>query len=237
MKNILSKVVPDTIDVNSGLISLVKQNEMEALKNSEKFLNWAKKISRMDIVIKEITVLKVHMFGSQLGFAHINVDATTNDGKFIPGITFIRGDSVFMLSILEEEETGIEWYVLTYQPRIAVGSYIFEIPAGMIDDDSGEVSSVALKELIEEVGSELQPMKSDLKLLDSGTATTPGALDETGKIFVFKKVLPAKTIASINNKRSGLDDEDITVKLVKKEDFLSTVQSMPAKVAFLLYHQ
>ena len=211
---------------------------LENFQNVPKVQKWIEKMEKLSrsINLKNITIDKAHMFGANLGFLNFTVDAETKDGNFIPGISVIRGDSVFMLTILEEEETTKEWFVLTQQTRIPVAERIFEIPAGMIDEETGNISAVALKELVEEVGEELSPCIEDLTLLRKGnTYTSPGLLDENAIMYLFRKKMPAKEIEKFNGKRSGLAEEDISLMLIEESEFMNKVDSMAAITAFLLY--
>ena len=86
------------------------------------------------------------MFGPRVGFIKFNADAEVN-GKWCPGIVFMRGASVAILVILRCG--GEEWVVLTKQPRMPIGMSSFpEIPAGMIDN-SGTFGAAA-KEMKED---------------------------------------------------------------------------------------
>jgi hypothetical protein len=72
----------------------------------------------------------------------------------LPGAIFLRGGSVAILLILEEEEGGEEWVVPTVQPRVPASSLEFvELPAGMLDDSS--LTGAAAKEIQEECGIEI----------------------------------------------------------------------------------
>ena len=63
------------------------------------------------------------------------MDAKNESGKFIPGISVLRGGSVSILINFKCEEDGEEYSIITIQPRVPTSSFLFsEIPAGMIDD-------------------------------------------------------------------------------------------------------
>ncbi len=73
--------------------------------------------------------------------------------------------------------------LLLRQYRVAVGSEIFEIPAGKIDPDDGEPAKAAEREMIEEMGlapSRLIPLGSFLP--------SPGYTDERIHLFVAEGV-------------------------------------------------
>jgi len=202
--------------------------QLKKVKLLKKFFNRLN--SRFDL--EGITINKVHMFGKRIGFIDLTAKVKDQEGNSLPGICMLRGNSVGILTVLISKETAKEYFVLTHQPRIPVADYIYEIPAGMVD--GGDVKTKAFEELNEEVGVDLKAKSSDLIYLDS-SYTSPGLLDEEMTIYLFRKVLSQKKIDKINNRASGLDEEQITTVLVSSEDFLDTVQSFPSKCAFYAY--
>ena len=71
------------------------------------------------------------------------------NGKPLPGIVFMRGNSVAILPIVNEQ-----YVLLTNQYRIPIGMNFQEIPAGMIDGNE-VFCGAAARELEEECGIKL----------------------------------------------------------------------------------
>ena len=121
----------------------------KAIKSSvfNDWLNEATKEKRWKI--HTVTIQSVDMFGPRVGFVKFKADISNETGLKIPGIVFGRGGAVGILVVLHCE--GVDYTVLTVQPRVPVGMYSFpEIPAGMLDGND-HFSGVAAKELKEEV--------------------------------------------------------------------------------------
>lgn len=204
---------------------------LKALKKNKLFKGFFKTVNKR-FNLEALKVNKVHMFGDNIGFIDLTATVKDKEGNNIPGICILRGNSVAMLTVLVSKKTKKEYFVLTHQPRIPVGDYIYEIPAGMVDD--GEVVTKAIEELNEEVGTELKPKKKDMIFLENGF-TSPGLLDENIDIFLFKKEVSEKKIRKIHNRKSGLENEQITTILVEGDEFLNKVDSIASKLAYYAY--
>ena len=70
----------------------VSSNIKNAVYNSKKFKDFIKSID-YQIIVSEIDIQSVDMFGPNVGFIKLKAEAT-RQGKKIPSIAFIRGDSV-----------------------------------------------------------------------------------------------------------------------------------------------
>eukprot|EP00262_Sarcandra_glabra_P016605 TRINITY_DN5467_c0_g2_i1.p1 TRINITY_DN5467_c0_g2~~TRINITY_DN5467_c0_g2_i1.p1 ORF type:complete len:225 (+),score=39.75 TRINITY_DN5467_c0_g2_i1:70-675(+) len=101
--------------------------------------------------LRRVLIQGVDMFGKGVGFIKFKADIIEKQtGKKVPGIVFARGPAVAVLILLE---SGAETYVvLTEQVRVPVGRYVLELPAGMLDDDKGDVIGTAVREVEEETG-------------------------------------------------------------------------------------
>eukprot|EP01047_Picozoa_sp_COSAG01_P019207 COSAG01_NODE_1061_length_11887_cov_151.517557_13_plen_207_part_00 len=100
----------------------------------------------------QIHVQSVDMFGSRVGFVKLRSEAYaitgSGDKVDVPGIVFMRGGSVSVLIVLECE--GMEYTILTRQPRVPAADHnLPEIPAGTLDG-SGNFRGVAAEEIEEE---------------------------------------------------------------------------------------
>lgn len=118
----------------------------------------------------------------------------------IPGICFLRGGSVAVLMILRPQEAVDKQLVfLIMQPRVPTGSLAFmEIPAGMLDGDTGNFVGKAAKEVYGERGFIVPPTEfiemTQMALegsktpfqnhLEKPTYLSPGGSDEYVKLLL-----------------------------------------------------
>jgi ADP-ribose pyrophosphatase len=96
--------------------------------------------------------------------------------------------------------------ILIRQERIPIRAAIWEVPAGQIDDESeepDEIAAVALRELREETGFELDE-DGDLTPLGD-YFTSPGFTDERGFFFLARPVREAAAGHSHDESESILD--------------------------------
>ena len=183
-----------------------------AYNSSVKFTNWREKL-QTNFTNFVIDVKDVDMFGDKVGFIKAVVDLKI-DGKKIPGITFIRGDSVSILTEIRTENNS--YFVLVYQPRVPVGDFIYENPAGMMDE-SGDPVGVSIQEIEEETGIKIK--KENLKFLDS-VYTSPGFTDETVHLYHVILNMTEYEVLKLNNRLTGTENELISLKVVDKKDYL-----------------
>ena len=76
--------------------------------------------------------------------------------------------------------------ILIRQERIPIRATIWEVPAGQVDDQTEEIAVVALRELREETGFELEEGGNLIPLGDY--FTSPGFTDERGYFFLARPV-------------------------------------------------
>ena len=143
---------------------------------------------------------------------------STNDLVAISGK--VKPNAVAILSMLENK------LVLIKQYRYPVGDYIYELPAGLIDEGEDAIAA-AKREMFEETGLEFVPSES--QLLNKPLFSSPGMTDETCSIVVGQ-CYGAPT--NINQEAS----EDIEVVLADREEavrILST-EAIDMRAAFTL---
>ncbi|KAF8248088.1 hypothetical protein K440DRAFT_626687 [Wilcoxina mikolae CBS 423.85] len=200
--------------------------------------------------LHSLNVQSVDFFGSRIGFLKFSAHIENPSGEKIPGTVFLRGGSVAILLILEGEEGGDEWVVLTVQPRIPAASLEFvELPAGMLDDST--FSGAAAKEIQEECGIEIPADKLlDLtqlalgKFVDGGdeklqTAVypSPGGCDEFMKLFAYRHRIDKGTLKDWKGRLTGLREhgEKITLKVVRLCDLWKETVDAKALSAVALW--
>ena len=207
---------------------------ISVVENSMKFKSWLKNLET-NFIVTSVAIIKVHMFGSNLGFVHMEVNATDKLGNILPGIVFLRGDSVSILTVLTCESTKEKFVVFTNQARIPVGKNILESPAGMIDE--GIPSVKAIEELKEEVGGDIDFSVSTLINLTSGY-TSPGGIDEKIDIFAYEITLTSVEIQDLQDLVTGnkSENEFIQLEVVPINEAMDRTESIVTKLALYEYN-
>ena len=176
-----------------------------------------------------VNIHSVTVFANgKIGF--MTIEALMRKGaKSLDRVIFLRGGSVAVLMILRPKDNTRERYViLTEQPRIGACSTAFlEIPAGMLDDKSGNVIGKAMEEIYEETSlrvnaEELIDMTAMAleeaqtnEHLQPAVYMSPANLDEYIPLLLWEKVLDRKEIDDLQAKLTGerAKDEWITLRL------------------------
>lgn len=208
----------------------ITENEKQQMLSSEKWKNWHEKVSN-NFKINTIFIEKINFFGNRVGFIKLYVDAINRNNKHLPGIVNLRGDSVSVLFIINY---GNEKYAaLVEQGRTPVGDYIFENPAGMMDEDN-HVAGVAIKEVEEELGVKIE--SENLEKL-GWAYTSPGGQDEKVTYYSHEITMSKEEMANLDNKVTGEDgsNEDILVKLVGLNEYQEYNHSAIGQLAFFEY--
>jgi len=180
------------------------------------FKEWLEKFNTTEMNLKRIHFQSIDMFGKKVGFLKF-VAYVDKDGKSLPGIVFMRGPAVAILTILVDP-TGKEFVLCTNQARVPVGDYLLEVPAGMIDELGNFKGQVAL-EMKEETGIEIKD--HNLKDLTEmaygkrfpGIMPSPGGCDEYLKLFVYREQLSKEKITELEGKLTGVVEQGEYIKL------------------------
>jgi len=206
--------------------------DQKKVLNSKKWTKWIRNLN-LHFFVKEINVYKVDMFGDKVGFIYVEVDCTDLNNNPVPGLALIRGDSVSILTVIKNTDDNKEYVVFTEQCRVPSGKILLESPAGMIDE--GNILSVAIEELKEEVGFDIFE-KSNLTKL-SGGYSSPGGIDEYVDIFAYELFLNTKQINDLNNKVTGNvnENEIIKLKIFPFNLAINFTESLITKLAILEY--
>lgn len=168
------------------------------------YTRWIDKIYN-NFDVEQIIIHSVIMFGSRVGFIFAEAVAhNRTTGKRVPGVVFLRGDAVSIMPVLH---CGDKTYtVMVTESRIPVGRNDHSgLPAGMIDD--GSFVSAALRELVEEVGSEFNVTEDDL--IDFGKyPVSAGGSDEYISLMAFERHVDEKFIEKLNGRVNSQDNEN-----------------------------
>ena len=185
--------------------------------------------------VGHVTPIAVSPFGilgrAKGGFAYMHADVSyrhvrdNGSGRpvQVPGLAFVRGNSVAMLTFLRCD--GVDYMVLTEQARLPIGEVAYqEIPAGMVDAAAGRSGYAAAiaKELEEEVGLTLD---RNTEFKELGTIIpSAGGCDERIKLYFTRVHCDKAVLAHLEGKLGGalLENEMITarvrpVSLVRKQ--------------------
>jgi len=191
--------------------------------------------------LQSVEFQSLDRFGpTRVGFLKFASKIVRN-GVPIPGIVVLRGQAVALLLIITNEETGEEWSILTEQPRVPTGRLLRELPAGMTDSN-GNLRGVAIKELEEECGIVAKPEDLiDLVELAYGGAQpgiymSPGLLDESIRLFLWKTRMPDRRIRELEGKLGGVDaHEQIQLRLVRFADLWKSAPDAKSLSSIALY--
>ncbi|KAL8543847.1 hypothetical protein ACS0TY_004415 [Phlomoides rotata] len=189
------------------------------------FKQWLKNIqtengplSNGAMSVRQVIIQGVDMFGKRVGFLKFKADVIDKEtGNKIPGIVFARGPAVAVLILLESD--GETYAVLTEQVRVPVGKLVLELPAGMLDDDNGDIVGTAVREVQEETGLHLnlEDLVDLTAFLDPSTGCrvfpSPGGCDEDLGVFLYRGSVDKEKIKQLQGKETGLRDDGELIRL------------------------
>lgn len=192
--------------------------------------------------LREILVQSVDMFGDRVGFVKFKAEVVDEaSGAKLPGIVFARGGAVGILVLLTCQSDT--WAVLTEQARVPVGRAILELPAGMLDEDTGDFVGTAAREVEEETGINIRV--DDLfdltSLLEESTGRkmfpSPGGSDEDITLFLYRGTCHQEMVDQLRGSEKGLRDhgELIRVRLVPLKDLWRSSADCKVLAAVALY--
>ena len=179
----------------------------------------------------------------------------SHDDKALPGICFLRGSAVSILVALfcqssttttttenspeqtQDQSTTEVYSLLVEQPRVPIGQVAcLELPAGMVDSEKATISGIALQELREECGIEIDPKSSALidltelafgenncsssccsvRLPSAAIPPSPGGCDEVLRLFYLEKNVTREELQAMRGRLHGLREEGefITLRVV-----------------------
>ncbi|KAJ2452778.1 hypothetical protein EV183_002676 [Coemansia sp. RSA 2336] len=241
--------------------SLCTSISLDAIRKFPPFVQWLAALDTQtqhappnkQVAVSKITIQSIDEFRSgKIGFLKFSALATHQaEQKQIPGIVFLRGGSVAMLVVLRTQparqkvpshEDTASYVLLTEQPRVAAPDFgMVELPAGMLDDDTGQFSGAAAREIQEETGLVIKPSElidlSPPGVSRPGLFPSVGACDERIHFYACEKQLSEEQLATLQGKLGGLRDEGemITLRLVRICDLWKQTSDMKALTALYLW--
>ena len=212
---------------------------MNDILNAPKIRNYFAALESNGAKVESVEVLSAQSKrNGELLFAYLKIDGTDCENNKLLPYVFIRGDAVVVVPIIhiKDRKNAPEYFVCVEQIRLSDGSRHLEFPAGMLDENVDNPAMVAVSELAEETGLKID--ETQLVLLNDGKPlfTSPGACDE--KIYYFKVdiCLTEKEFAELNGKllKNAEENENITIKICTKDEFLAETKSNLGVVAVSL---
>lgn len=238
------KIIPVSSDLGINPEHLEK-----VLKEYKPFQEWLARLNHGPrFVLRKIHIQTIDLFGPRIGFVKFRLDIVNEQGKFVPGIVFMRGGAVAVLVVLEcdEEVNGHrEWTLLTVQPRVPLGDFeCVELPAGMIDGN-GNFAGVAAKEMKEETELEMEPEHlidlTQLAWQDKfpGMLPSPGGCDEFLRLYLYKRKITSAELRNFEGKATGqlAEGEMIKLKVMPLADLWKNSADSKALCALYLYQK
>lgn len=100
-------------------------------------------------------------------------------------------DGVIIYSVYKEEESDKEQLVLIRQYRCPIDTYVYEFPAGLVDEGE-DFETAGVRELKEETGLDLTPVPAK-DMFTKPFFTTIGMTDEScGTVYGYASGMPSK---------------------------------------------
>jgi len=194
------------------------QKQLVIITLSPKFTNFIYNLDQSLLDVQSIRIDAVKWFCNpkipdpdKLGFLYMEMSATDRrNGKPVPGVIFLRGDSVAVyIRIIVEDK---KYVVLTRQIRGPYGKIFDEIPAGMMDACRC-FSGVAIKEIQEETGL-IAPSINCLKELGEPIVPSAGGCDEKIRLYFWETSIEPEHMEEMKSKIFGAVDENESIQLV-----------------------
>eukprot|EP01052_Picozoa_sp_SAG31_P004648 SAG31_NODE_195_length_20708_cov_9.627638_2_plen_508_part_00 len=154
----------------------------------------------------------------------------------------MRGDAVGVLVILEC--AGKEYTILTLQPRVPQGcSAVPEIPAGMVDEQTGQFRGVAAQEMREETGLliNIQDLVDLTELAYGerfrGILPSAGGCDETVRLFLYRQSVSVSFLKMMDGRLTGNtgEGEQIILRLMGLDEAWNVSPDAKLLSALCLY--
>jgi ADP-sugar diphosphatase len=182
--------------------------------------------------LKRIQIQSVDVTSHKVLFVKCVATLEDVDGKEYTRVALLRGGSFAILIILQCE--GEEYVVLSLKRTFPIGKYeSLGLPTGMLDG-SKRLSSVAIKEIAQEVGVEINEEELiDMTALihkkkSPGLYPSMGGCDEFVTLLLLRREVDRDTLEHIKGKLTA-------ASLVRYNDVIDSTFDMKAVAAVGLY--
>lgn len=140
-----------------------------------------------------------------------------------------KADGVIIYSIYQDENDGEEKVVLIRQYRCPLDNYIYEFPAGLVDEGE-DFKTAGVRELKEETGLDFEPIDAK-DMFTKPFFTTVGMTDEScGTIYGYAKGKPSK--------EGQEENEEIEIVLADRKEVKRILEEENVAImcAYMLMH-
>ncbi len=129
-----------------------------------------------------------------------------------------KADGVIIYSVYQDEKEQKEKLVLIRQYRCPLDDYIYEFPAGLIDEGE-DLKTAGIRELKEETGLDFKPIDAE-DMYTKAYFTTIGMTDEScGTVYGYATGIPSKEGQEENEEiEIVLADKDEVRRILKEEN-------------------
>ncbi|MBB2168797.1 NUDIX domain-containing protein [Gluconacetobacter aggeris] len=209
----------------------VPEDRWPDVRAAPHFRRWLEQATaRFDL--RRVVVRDVVFFGARVGFILVDADAW-HDGRKVPGAALLRGDSVSVLVVLHCPGHAART-ILTREPRLPVACPdLLALPAGMLE--GGRLVSTALRELAEEVGTDLA-VSADQMVELTTVWLSPGGCDEAITLYAVDLEIDEAAMRALDGRRTGNAAEHESIRLhVVDLDAIPRIGRSDAKT-LLSYH-
>ncbi len=207
------------------------------VRDEPKVKQWLDAVSKEGCEIHDIQTLStVYKKSQDLLFAFLKTDVREPEGRRLPAYSFIRGHSAIIVPLAINKATKQEKFILIRQRRIGNGQDSLEFPAGMLDLEQQNPKGVAVKEMKEETGLEVNA--EDFVLLNQHPLyVSPGLMDEALFYYGCRVYLTSEQWSALEGSTHGVESENefIKVELWDEEDAVKTITSLHARMGFYLF--
>lgn len=140
-----------------------------------------------------------------------------------------KADGVIIYSLYQDENSGEEKIVLIRQYRCPLDDYIYEFPAGLVDDGE-DFKTAGVRELKEETGLDFIPIDAQ-DMFTKPFFTTVGMTDEScGTVYGYAKGKPSQ--------EGQEENEEIEIVLADRKEVRRILQEENVAImcAYMLMH-
>lgn len=140
-----------------------------------------------------------------------------------------KADGVIIYSVYRDEETQEEKLVLIRQYRCPIDDYIYEFPAGLVDEGE-DFKTAGMRELKEETGLDFAPIDAE-DMYTKPFFTTVGMTDEScGTVYGYASGIPSK--------EGQEENEEIEIVLADRKEVKRILQEEKVAImcAYMLMH-
>jgi len=215
---------------------------LETLLITPKFQKW---VSDFQFRLVSLQITDIDMFGENVGFYKGKAEAYDEDGELmLSSIFFNRGPFVAILPIITTFIHGEEQELigLVGQDRVPLGQHEWALPAGMLDEVTGEFKGPIIKKLIQEISEEIpfEGITTNDERIKELSRITPsaGGSDEVGYLYYMKIRISEKEYLKLSSGTYGnrKEGEKIRVRFFPYKNFRNIAATFTdAKLFSALY--